>query len=118
MHATAVSIGKCVASDMYASLWVWRRSLFATLCPTQMLPSLGPMLVAVVATVGNNAVLLYLSLLAGTLVVFSVAFHVAAGSETKNFVSIPKSIMALTEWMIGEIGCVCARVDSCQVAHL
>lgn len=76
----------------------------------QMLPALGPMLVAVMATIYNNAVLLYLSLLAGTLCVFSVAFHVAVGAEAPNFVSVPNSIMALTEWMVGEVGSGCVHV--------
>lgn len=70
----------------------------------QMLPSLGPMLVAVMATINNNAVLLYLSLLAGTLSVFSVAFHTAVGNEVSSFVTVPHTIIALTEWMVGEVG--------------
>lgn len=72
----------------------------------QMLPTLGPMLVAVVATCRHHVVLLYLALIGASLVVFAVAFHISTGVETDTFSTIPKSIVGLTEWMVGEVGTV------------
>lgn len=69
----------------------------------RILPSLGPMLVAVLSTLSSSIVLLYLSLLAGTMIIFGIAFHVAVGAQAAAFSTIPTAIVSLFTLTLGEV---------------
>lgn len=68
-----------------------------------LLPGLGPMLVAVTATLGNLGVQLYLSLLAGMIVLFGLAFNLSVGPDSPTFATMPATVVALFQIALGEI---------------
>lgn len=67
-----------------------------------LVPKLGPMLVAVTATLRDMSVVLYLALFGLLMSFFGIAFHMAVGRETQTFGTLGSSIVGLFNIALGE----------------
>jgi hypothetical protein len=61
----------------------------------RVIPGWGPMLLAVVDTLRDSTVLLYLAVMIGLQLACAFAFHIAFGSENNHFSSITRSFITV-----------------------